>query len=121
MRLSKVMSKNVEVPSSSRIIDSAARRLFYVLSERQWDAIRHIVGRVLTIIEASIQDQEQRKALKDVLQEAIYGHEDNSEILKDILIQFFEEYAPTLMGQDEKKFWEIHNVPTSQNYFPKHN
>ena len=111
------MSENIEVPS--KYIDSPARKLFYVLSDRNWDIIKYITGRVLTIIDASIQDKEQRKALKDIIEQAIYGNENNSEIIKDILNQFFFKYAPKLKSEDEVKFWNKDYPSCSQNYFPE--
>ncbi len=36
--------------------------------------VKHLLGRVLTIIDASISDIEQKKAVKDLIKEEIWGN-----------------------------------------------
>lgn len=42
------------------------------LTENVHNYRQHLVGRILTIIDAAIQDAEQRKAVKDLIQSAVY-------------------------------------------------
>lgn len=39
-----------------------------------YDDIRHLEGKLLTLIDASIQDLQQRKALKDIFRQILWWH-----------------------------------------------
>lgn len=53
-----------------------------------WDLRRYLEGKVLTIIDASIQDLQQRKALKDLIREAIHSEEYITSEFLEVLTQF---------------------------------
>lgn len=53
-----------------------------------YDFRRYIEGRILTIVDASIADLEQRKALKDIIREAIRSDEYHTKKFIHILVDF---------------------------------
>ena len=108
----------MSIEKSINIKDSPARRLFYVLIDRNWDNRKYIVGKVLTIIDACFLDQEQRKAMKDLIEQVLYEPNEMDSV-KDVISQFFNKYAPELTSPEEKKFWEEKPPQASQNYFPE--
>ncbi len=121
MRLVKSMSKESDVPSNKEV-ESPARKLFYAILDSHWDVQKRTIGQVLTIIDASIQDQEQRKALKSVIEQMIYkDNVGDVDTIKDILSQFFNKFAPTLRDQDKNTFWDSEMPRCSENYFPDKN
>ena len=67
----------------------------------------NFLGVVLTVIDASTPDPEQRKALKDVLRQNYYKtfSRDNEPALRTMLLEFAEKYAPELAPktEDEKE------------------
>lgn len=50
------------------------------------------LGKLLTIVDASISDKEQRKALKDIVKDAIWEKEYFSSEISQIIIQFAKKY-----------------------------
>ena len=61
------------------------------------DEKRYVIGRILTIIDASISDQEQRKGIKDLIHQVSWGQEWREKELSEILLQFSEKYCPDIM------------------------
>jgi|GEM_PF-5175995 len=58
------------------------------------DDKKYFLGRVLTIIDAAIQDKEQRKGIKDLINEAFWdsGHRENN--VREILLKFAQKFCP---------------------------
>jgi len=64
------------------------------------DFTRSFLGRVLTILDACIQDQEQRKGIKDLVQDAFYNSFQKRYPDKEfryILADWFEKYCPEML------------------------
>ena len=53
----------------------------------------YLLGRVLTIIDACIFDKTQNKAVKDLIQQAVWDKEYFSEEYADIISQFVKKYC----------------------------
>ncbi len=51
-----------------------ATRLFKTLEESRIRSFKNLVGRILTMIDAISTDSTQRKAVKNVAEEILYGH-----------------------------------------------
>ena len=67
---------------------------------------RYFLGRVLTILDASIQDKEQRKGIKDLIEDAFYTsfkkrYPDRE--FKYILADWFEKYCPEQSPKEDEK------------------
>ena len=96
---------------------SEAAKLLDVLSDFEHNYSHYLLGRILTIIDACIFDQSQRKAIKDLIEEAFWSN-NNYRSRNVILGQFFEKYAPELKKEEESNFWE-NKGNIEQNYFPE--
>jgi len=60
------------------------------------------LGRVLTIIDATIADKEQRKAIKDLIKNEYYRDGlDFNQVCKDTLYFFFEDYFPNALPDNK--------------------
>ena len=57
--------------------DEKLRKQIQLLSEKTnkeiYEQRRHLIGKVLTIVDASTNDPDQRKAVKDMVNDAFYG------------------------------------------------
>jgi hypothetical protein len=93
-----------------------------------YDDKKYLIGRVLTIVEASITDAEQRKALKDIIQEAFWGTEGRGQIVSDVIFQFVSKYgkeSSLFANSDEEErfnnvFGKYPSVPVvKEDYFPE--
>lgn len=91
VEVSKVMSKKVK-----------SRPIFLL---RNWildthrDFTRTFLGKVLTILDASIQDKEQRKGIKDLVQDAFYNNFQKrypDREFRHILLDWANKYCPEL-------------------------
>ncbi len=60
----------------------------------------YFLGRTLTIIDASIQDREQRKAIKDLIKNAFYELNYREDKFREILWQFFVKYGQDIIGNN---------------------
>lgn len=82
------------------------------------DAEREIstnfLGRVLTIIDASISDQEQRKGIKDLIKNEFYRNLDFNQYCKDTLYSFFEDNAPEMLPKDEENRLALRGMDSPQ-------
>ena len=74
----------------------------------------YLMGRILTIVEASAVDTEQRKAMKDLVKEVIWSNEHYSDEIGDIWIQFVEKYAPELPKEKTKEYLGKWTVKTAE-------
>jgi predicted kinase len=50
-----------------------AQLLAEKINENVYDQRKHLIGKILTIVDASFSDPEQRKAVKDMVNDAFYG------------------------------------------------
>lgn len=57
----------------SKILAARLRALSHRVNDIVYDYRSNVFGKIATIIEASTQDKEQRKSLKDLLSDAIFG------------------------------------------------
>ncbi len=65
------------------------------------------LGRVLTIVDASIQDPEQRKAVKDLVKNAFYESEGWTQDMEWHLLKYKNKHFPDLeMPKWEAEHWE---------------
>jgi len=92
-----------------------------LLTQSLWGAISrkrtHVVGKVLTIIDATTQDEEQREALKSLVKSAIY--EDSLSYVNEIVSQFGKKFAGKLTPDDEfLKKDHSREFMASRSYFP---
>ena len=67
---------------------------------------RNFLGRVLTILDATIQDKEQRKGIKDLVLDAFYNtfqkrYPDRE--FRYILADWFEKYCPEMSPKDNSE------------------
>jgi hypothetical protein len=88
----------------------------------------NFLGKILTIIDASISNSEQRKGIKDLIKEVAY-HEDNIKWflyrIRRMIYEFDKKYAKTTMTPAEAYFietgkWEANEKqqsPVSPEYF----
>lgn len=81
----KVMSKEL----------SPLFKLRNLILETHDNSARLFLGRVLTIIDASISDREQRKGLKDIIKDAFYNNGWRNDA-RYILLDFVKEHAKDL-------------------------
>jgi uncharacterized membrane protein YgaE (UPF0421/DUF939 family) len=100
-------------------------RLKDILLDMMVDNKKYLLGRVLTIIDASIQDTEQRKALKDIIQEAFWDSSNNTWILRNSLYQFADKFCHDQMPktvEEKNNFLEkglsSGEVQSLQDFFP---
>ena len=75
-----------------------------------------ILGRVLTIIDSSIGNEKQNKAMKDLIKDAVWGGESWTQEFSAVIKQFVEKFTPEL----KKHFPDLPggDVP-SRTYFDK--
>jgi len=98
-----------------------------VILDAMYDDKKYLIGRVLTIVEASITDAEQRKALKDIIQEAFWGTEGRCQIVSDVIAQFAKKYCKesvlwTTKDEEERfnnVFGKYPSEPVKEDYFPE--
>ena len=106
---------------------SPVYKLAHILQKHGIETRQYHIGKILTIIDASIIDRDQRKALKDIITQAFYDN--NSEEMDkadDILNQFRKKFmSDSVMTPDEANYWGYVEVKvgktSSQNYFPDNN
>lgn len=75
-----------------------------------------MIGRVLTIIDACIDDGERRKAIKDLIKKSIWEKEYFSEEISEILIQFTEKFT-NVKTDILKKRVRYNETPVSKDWF----
>lgn len=82
------------------------------------DDINYKLGRILTIIDASIADPEQRKGIKDLIKDATHPSPNNyrQDEVSEILNQFFEKYVSNLY-EEQKKKPRVQREITNEDYF----
>lgn len=82
------------------------------LSNNFVDHNNHFLGKVLTIIDASISDKEQRKGIKDLIQAEYYSTNSANQIMREIIYEFCEKYCANTLPQtsDEQNVF-LRRVP----------
>jgi len=76
----------------------------------------HLLGRVLTIIDSSMIDERQNKAVKELIRQAIWKKEFFSQEFAEVIQQYVEKYNPEM-----KKYLDKLKIPTvpTRNFFSK--
>jgi hypothetical protein len=94
-----------------------------------FEARENYVGQVLTIIDATISDSEQRKGLKDLVRNELHSKENTHWRLRRIgrmLWEFNSKFAKVPLTPSEDKYlrtgeWDVEEIesPPPQSYFPE--
>lgn len=63
-----------------------------LIINRHRESRKIFLGQVLTIVDASITDSEQRKAIKDLIRDKFYDNDVSERILKDIILEYVSKY-----------------------------
>lgn len=71
------------------------------LSINYGDGSRYFLGQVLTIIDASISDKEQRKAIKNLIQNKFYDGNPNREMI-EIIFDYCKKYCPDTLPEEAR-------------------
>lgn len=87
----------------------------------------YLLGRVLTIVDASVSDPQQRKAMKDIIQDAFYSTEGRRWLIVEALEQFSDKFCKesVLFKTKEERDEFFGNFPPTpsekvkENYFPE--
>ena len=81
-------------------------RLKSHIEETIFDVENYRLGRVLTVIDATVPDPEQRKAMKDVMREVFRSKEYFSSRIPEIIIQFCNKLGiePFHTKEEEMRF-----------------
>ena len=113
------MSKNIVYPSGENCPSIAFFQfLIGIISDNK----KYRLGRILTIIDACISDSEQRKGIKDLIENAYWERWETDEI-KEVFRQFFQRFAQELIPKDKDDllFWNDKGIERSsgRNYFPE--
>uniref|UniRef100_A0A6H1ZKB4 Uncharacterized protein n=1 Tax=viral metagenome TaxID=1070528 RepID=A0A6H1ZKB4_9ZZZZ len=89
------------------------------------DDRKYFIGRILTIIDASISDQEQRKGIKDLIHSVYCEKNYRENGFKEVLLDWIKNFAPTQLPKtdDERdRFVGIYKStdrPTPEEYWSK--
>ena len=80
------------------------------------DFTRSFLGKVLTILDACVQDKEQRKGIKDLVQDSFYDsfqkrYPDRE--LRYILADWFEKFCPEMLPKTKEEQDAFEGVDTS--------
>lgn len=77
-----------------------------IIAEELWQQRDEIIGKVLTVIDGSISDQEQRKGLKDVIKQIVYADYKNwgAYRIGRLLLEFNEKFAKLKLTENEIKY-----------------
>ena len=66
-----------------------------------WNGERKFfLGKILTIIDATISDQEQRKGIKDLIKQSYYEKNYSEEVVRQHLIDFAKVHSPHLVSDN---------------------
>lgn len=97
--------------------ESPVEKLASVLSNEDYQRTNTRVGRILTIIDASFQDREQREAVKSLVRQALY--DERTEIY-EIVNQFAKAFGKQALEPTDAYIdkWHRNEYPVA-NYFGK--
>ncbi len=98
-------------------------KLFYKVQHEHFENKSYSLGKILTVVDACIQDSEQKKAVKDLMSQAYWlVNEKQIYRLKRIFSQFIGKFYPEIKMEDhELVFWEGVKPKIEENYFPEVN
>lgn len=97
--------------------ESPVIRLKSLIDNEIWEFRDNLMGQILTIIDASISDQEQRKGLKDLIKRTGYDHEHMKWFLYrigKIILEFNSKFAKVKLEDEDKKYLETGERTYSQ-------
>ena len=78
------------------------KKLRDLINKNWWEDRKNFLGKVLTIIDACIADKEQRKSIKDLIQNEYYGNSDfRRKVAMLILLKFAEKHCEKLVTKEE--------------------
>jgi hypothetical protein len=86
------MPKQVGYEKDERI----SRRLFDRLIDEHCRSIKNLVGRLLTIVDGVTDNDVQRKAIKDLIEDVVYRHSS----LKDENIRYYMRHLARALKED---------------------
>lgn len=107
--MSKVKSDNL---SKGKEEWTPLTKLNNAFQSASYDSTRMLEGKILTIIDASFTDREQREAMKSLIRNALY---DNYFPMTQIIYQFSKKFAGTPIELVDWKY-ESGKLPTA-NFF----
>lgn len=94
----------------------------YIIDNKR-DREKYLLGRVMTIVDASISDAEQRKGIKDLIKSEFYTETHRGDI-ESILLEFVEKFAkdqaPKTSGEEDAFRGQIgisNESPVAPSYF----
>lgn len=107
--------------------ESPIIKLESLISNEIFEVEQFFSGKVLTIIDASMSDREQRKCVKDLIKEIFHSRENTKWFyyhIRRIILEFNEKFSKIPMTPYEKKYletgeWDNQDIqsPSSQSYF----
>jgi len=75
------------------------------LQENYEEISKRFLGQILTIVDASISDKEQRKGVKDLIKDKFYlGRPSGA--MRYIIFDYCTKYCPETLPEDRKKYIE---------------
>ena len=95
------MSKD-KVYSNDEIQPKSLKPIYWLrnyLSENYINQNTRFLGQVLTIIDASISDKEQRKGIKDLIQADYYRTNTADQRMREIIFDYCQKYCPNTLPQ----------------------
>ncbi len=104
-------------------------RLLDVVLKEQHIEKKYVLGKILTIIDASISDERANKAMKDLIMDAYWSSSLNDSFrrsIKRILVQFADKFCEELSPKTDEDLFQFgikknsHSPSdqSNQNYFP---
>lgn len=112
--------------------ESPVISLKVLIDNEIWEFRDKLIGKILTIIDASISDQEQRKGLKSLMRQTGYDDENIKWFLRrigKIILEFNSKFAKLGLEDKEKKYLDTGErtysegmeCPKSPEYFTESN
>ena len=100
-------------------------KLKSLILERWYEDRNDFIGRVLTIVDSSIQDPQQRKAMKDLMKSSMHTPYSFFEVgVRNILLDFAEKHAKDIVPDTKESresflgiFHSDESVPRPLPYF----
>jgi predicted kinase len=89
--------------------ESPIIKLQGLISNELFELEQFFIGKVLTIIDASMSDKEQRKCVKDLIKDIFYSKENTKWFyyhIRRIILEFNEKFAKIPMTPIEKEYLE---------------
>jgi hypothetical protein len=93
-------------------------RLESLISIEIFETNEFLMGEILTIIDASISDKEQRKCLKDLMRKVFHNPENTKWFhhrIRKIILEFNEKFAKIPITPTEKKYLETGETQQSES------